>query len=95
RDGINLSHDGYVRMFGVLHERELTLNAAGSIVTGRDRLVVRAGYEHDEPLKAVARCHSHPSIFLHQSDGESVLLTAPDGESWRCSAPGNEVRIAE
>ncbi|MGO7515526.1 heparinase II/III family protein, partial [Rhizobium ruizarguesonis] len=48
-----------------------------------------------EPLKAVARFHIHPSIVLHQSDGEYVLLTAPDGESWLFSAPGNEVLIAE
>ncbi|KZS55762.1 MULTISPECIES: heparinase II/III family protein [Rhizobium] len=95
RDGIKLSHDGYLRVFGVLHERELTLNAAGSIVTGRDRLVVREGYESDEPLNAVARFHIHPAIVLHQSDGESVLLTAPDGESWLFSAPGNEVLITE
>jgi len=31
---IKASHDGYLNAFGVLHERELTLNATGLIVTG-------------------------------------------------------------
>src|SRR5262249_3795703 len=41
RDSLKAMHEGYLRAFGVLHERELTLNASGSILTGRDRLVVQ------------------------------------------------------
>ncbi|PKA39239.1 heparinase [Rhizobium sullae] len=95
RDGIKVSHDGYLKNFGVLHERELTLNAAGSIVTGRDRLVRQGERVSDEPLRAAARFHIHPAINAKQSDRESVLLTAPDGESWLFSSPGNEVLITE
>lgn len=95
RDGIKASHDGYLRAFGVLFERELTLNSAGSIITGRDRLVMQHEARDDEPLQAVARFHVHPAIILQQQDGESVLLTAPDGESWLFSSPGNEVLISE
>jgi uncharacterized heparinase superfamily protein len=95
RDGIKASHDGYLRAFGVLHERELTMNAAGSIVTGRDRLISQGERKKDEPLLATARFHIHPSINLHQPDSESVLMTAPDGESWLFSSPGNEVLITE
>ncbi|WP_086997375.1 heparinase II/III family protein [Rhizobium sullae] len=95
RDGIKVSHDGYLKNFGVLHERELTLNAAGSIVTGRDRLVRQGERVSDEPLRAAARFHIHPAINVKPSDRESVLLTAPDGESWLFSSPGNEVLVTE
>ncbi|ULJ71560.1 heparinase II/III family protein [Rhizobium gallicum] len=95
RDGIKVSHDGYLKNFGMLHERELTLNAAGSIVTGRDRLVPQGERVIDEPLRAAARFHIHPAINVKQNDRESVLLTAPDGESWLFSSPGNEVLITE
>jgi uncharacterized heparinase superfamily protein len=95
RDAIRASHDGYLRNFGVLHERELTLNSAGSIVTGRDRLTVQDGRRHSEPLHASARFHIHPAIVLEQSDRESALLIAPDGEAWLFSSPGNEVLITE
>ncbi|NLS05857.1 heparinase [Rhizobium sp. P32RR-XVIII] len=95
RDVIKVSHDGYLKNFGVLHERELTLNAAGSIVTGRDRLVRQGERLSNAPLRAAARFHVHPAINVRQSDRESALLTAPDGESWLFSSPGNEVLISE
>jgi uncharacterized heparinase superfamily protein len=95
RDGLKMSHDGYLRGFGVLHEREISMNATGAIVTGRDRLVLPDGRVSDEQLKAAVRFHVHPAINLRQNDRESVLMTAPDGESWLFSSPGNEVLISE
>ncbi len=95
RDGLKMSHDGYLRGFGVLHEREISMNATGAIVTGRDRLVLPDGRVSDDPLKAAVRFHVHPAINLKQNDRESVLMTAPDGESWLFSSPGNEVLISE
>ncbi len=95
RDGLKMSHDGYLRGFGVLHEREISMNATGAIVTGRDRLMLPDGRVSDEPLKAAVRFHVHPAINLKQNDRESVLMTAPDGESWLFSSPGNEVLISE
>ncbi|WP_208249419.1 heparinase II/III family protein [Rhizobium sp. T1470] len=94
RDVIKASHDGYLNAFGVLHERELTLNATGLIVTGCDRLVAPEG-KVDDAVRAVARFHAHPSINLKPLDKESVMMTAPDGETWLFSSPGNEVLIGE
>ncbi|KWV44062.1 heparinase [Rhizobium altiplani] len=94
RDVIKSSHDGYLNAFGVLHERELTLNATGLIVTGCDRLVAPEG-NVEEAVRAVARFHAHPSINLKQIDKESIMMTAPDGETWLFSSPGNEVLIGE
>jgi len=95
RDGLKMVHDGYLRDFGVLHERELSMNSAGAIITGRDRLILPGEKVADEPLRAAVRFHIHPSINLKQNDRESVFLTAPDGESWLFSSPGNEVLISE
>jgi len=95
RDVVKASHDGYLKEFGVLHERELILNATGSIMTGLDRLAVSEERKGEGELQAVARFHAHPSINLKQMDRESILMTAPDGESWLFSSPGNTVEIAE
>lgn len=95
RDVIKASHDGYVKPFGVLHQRELTLNATGLIVTGCDRLLAAEGEEVEGDVRAVARFHVHPAINLKQMDRESIMMTAPDGESWLFSAPGNDVLISE
>jgi uncharacterized heparinase superfamily protein len=96
RDCVKASHDGYLRAFGVHHERELTLNATGTIVTGRDRFYPPAGKNIAAgENRASARFHIHPSIAMMQSDSESVMLKAPDGETWVFSSPGNEVLLAE
>jgi uncharacterized heparinase superfamily protein len=96
RDVVLASHDGYLASFGLLHERELTLNASGTILTGRDRFLAPEGRspakgEH----RASARFHVHPSIVLIQNETDSVVMTAPDGETWMFTSPGNEVRISE
>ena len=96
RDVVLARHDGYLAVFGLYHERELTLNAGGTIITGRDRIFAPEG---KSPAKgehrASARFHVHPSIALAQTENDSVLMTAPDGESWVFSSPGNEVLISE
>ena len=33
------SHDGYVRRFGLVHQRQLTLSADGRSLSGEDRLI--------------------------------------------------------
>ncbi|WP_142593744.1 heparinase II/III family protein [Pseudorhizobium endolithicum] len=89
-------HDGYRRIFGYLHEREIGLSSQGNKIKGRDRLFrpEEAGGPAD-PVQATARFHVHPAITLSEQDGETVLLVAPDGEAWQFSAPGLPVVIEE
>ena len=89
-------HDGYQRVFGYLHEREIGLSSQGNKIKGRDRLFrpEEAGGAAD-PVQATARFHVHPAITLSEQDGETVLLVAPDGEAWHFSAPGLPVVIEE
>ncbi|KAA0698871.1 heparinase [Neorhizobium sp. P12A] len=95
RDCVKASHDGYLAAFGVYHERELTLNASGSILTGRDRFFVPEGKSMKGENRASARFHVHPTISLVQNETDSAMLVAPDGETWLFSAPGCEVLIGE
>jgi uncharacterized heparinase superfamily protein len=96
RDYVKAAHDGYLGAFGVYHERELTLNAAGSILTGRDRFFSPENISLPSGEKqASARFHIHPTINLVQTETDSVMLMAPDGETWVFSSPGNEVLVAE
>ncbi|WP_438617552.1 heparinase II/III family protein [Oryzifoliimicrobium ureilyticus] len=95
RDCVIATHDGYLSDFGLLHQREISLNATGTIITGRDRLLMPDGNDTGTEFDAVSRFHIHPAIDLYQQDRESVLLMAPDGEKWVFSCPGHEVVIAE
>lgn len=98
-DTLIASHDGYAAPFGLLHEREITLNGAGTKIRGRDSLVPAAGGKgrkgHDGEVDAVARFHIHPAIELLRESDESVLMRAPDGETWRFFSPATPVDVSE
>jgi len=99
RDSVKAAHDGYVANFGLMHEREITLNSAGTIITGCDRFFApeqrKAPKKADAERRASARFHIHPSISIDQTRPDAVTLTAPDGETWTFSSPGNDVLIGE
>jgi uncharacterized heparinase superfamily protein len=97
RDYVRAAHDGYLSTFGYVHEREISLNASGTIVAGRDRFFVPEGKKNKPKGEGIAsaRFHIHPSISLLQTETDSALLIAPDGETWVFSSPGNEVLVAE
>lgn len=95
-DWLRASHDGYLREFGYIHEREIGLNAKGDKIKGHDRFFLPDGAEApDESFSASARFHIHPAIHLSRRDHESVAMRAPDGETWVFAAPGLEVLIDE
>lgn len=96
-DVLTTSHDGYLKQFGYIHERELELNVTGTKIKGRDSLQPSQDGKKrtTERLDGVSRFHIHPSIELVQLDDESVLMSAADGTGWVFSAPGQIVTIAE
>lgn len=96
-DHLSAIHDGYLDPFGLLHEREIRINATGTKIVGRDRFLQASG----DPLTknprepAIARFHIHPAITLVPIDEHSIRLEASDGESWIFSAPAGNPVIAE
>jgi uncharacterized heparinase superfamily protein len=96
-DRLSARHDGYLKRFGILHEREIRINQAGNKIAGRDRLLQPDGQPLVElpSAPAIARFHVHPSILLEQVDPKKVRLSAPDGESWDFSIPVGELTIEE
>ena len=78
---LELSHDGYVRQFGVVHRRRLFLSAAGDDLRGEDTLV---GDGHG---RYAIRFHLHPRVQASLvQDGSAVLLRLPSGLGWRLRA---------
>lgn len=95
-DWLRAVHDGYLREFGYLHEREIGLSSTGSKIKGHDRLFApEGGRVPDGRAVAEARFHIHPTISLSRQDQESVLMVAPDGEAWHFSAPGLAIAIEQ
>jgi uncharacterized heparinase superfamily protein len=81
-DGVTAIHDGYLKRFGLLYERDILIAASGSEIRGRERF-----FRPGEPSAAidgtaVVRFHIHPAIQLYRASDNETRLVAPDGEAW-------------
>jgi len=84
---LTAAHDGYLAMFGVQHERQLTLSVQGTSLTGIDRLVPKGRPRGPGGgLPFVIRFHIHPDVRMSASQGGDILLKLPNGEGWRFRA---------
>lgn len=93
-DGLVATHDGYLANFGLLYERDLYVNAAGTDIRGRERFMKPGGGAPDGGGNvAVVRFHIHPAIRIVPVDRNEVRLVGNDGESWRFSCL--DVAVAE
>jgi len=91
---VEASHDGYVKRFGLLHERRLNLSADGRQLTGEDRLIASGRRRRRaEPIAFTARFHLAPAVEVTKTaDGQGALLRLR-GAVWqfRCRGGGLSV----
>lgn len=87
---LRAGHDGYVRSFGLVHERRWQLSPGGDRLVGEDLFTGEAIAARE----AAIRFHLAPGVVAREL-GEAVLLTLANGELWRFSAEGAGARIAE
>ena len=82
---LELAHDGWVRRYGLRHERRLYLDAAADELRGEDRLVPlakRGGHDGRRFVPFIVRFHLHPQVSaLIARDKKSVLLKAEGEET--------------
>ena len=88
------SHDGYVRRFGLVHERELVLAADGDELRGEDRLIARRRKRRQEPLAFAVRFHLGPQVeAASTADGQGALLRVRGGPAWQFRCRGGRLDI--
>ncbi len=93
---LDLSHDGYVRQFGLVHHRRLFLAASGDDLRGEDRLAVAEGAAAPAGSRFAIRFHLHPRVQAQMlQDGSAVLLRLPSGMGWRLRAAGGTIALAD
>ncbi|PPQ33083.1 hypothetical protein CCR94_03080 [Rhodoblastus sphagnicola] len=91
---VTASHDGYVRRYGLRHERRLGLSRDGRWLRGRDRLVAASDAAPGDFAYAL-RFHLHPKITASPLDqGRGALLLGP-GTTVVFEAGGLPISIEE
>lgn len=81
-------HDGYLGIFGIVHERTLCLSPRGNVLSGIDRLEPDPNRHEHRTVPFAARFHIHPDVRVSPSQGNGFILKLPNGEGWRfrCNA---------
>ncbi len=95
---VRASHDGYVRRYGILHQRSWRLSPDGRRLDGEDVLRPTRGetFEGDQPDRFAVRFHLHHAVAPSRlADGHTVLLAMPGGENWIFAAPHLRIDIEE
>jgi uncharacterized heparinase superfamily protein len=94
---VEASHDGYVRRFGLVHQRQLTLSADGRELRGQDLLVAegRSRRRGDPPSFAV-RFHLAPEVeAATTADGQGALLRVRGRTVWQFRCRGGKLSIED
>jgi uncharacterized heparinase superfamily protein len=90
------SHDGYLRPFGIIHERQLHLSSDGRTLAGVDRFhepAAKKARAINRDAYAI-RFHLHPSVEARIMD-ESIVLRCPGGALWSFLCEGALAAIEE
>ncbi|MGK6354421.1 heparinase II/III family protein [Sphingomonas sp. DT-207] len=93
---IEASHDGYVRRFGLLHRRVVTLSPDGRDVRGEDLLLPAGRVRRKGETPFAVRFHLHPQIEVTPTaDGQAAILRTPRGRLWQFRCKGGALAVEE
>lgn len=94
---LDMCHDGYRSLYGIIHRRRLWLSPDGGDLRGEDSFLGYDGRPITVPdQRFIARFHLHPTVkaTLAQS-GQAVLMRLPSGRGWKLRASGAGIGLAE
>ncbi len=90
------SHDGYVRSFGLNHERSVMLGNDGKEVRGQDKLIPKGRKKLKKDVSYAIRFHLAPGIeAVPTADGMGAILRSPGAPPWNFRCRGAMLGIEE
>lgn len=80
---LTASHDGYLKRFGLIHSRRLSLSATGNKLEGVDTLEPAKGtLRLKQDLPYAIHFHLHPDCVCHPAGRGAFRMTLRDGQVW-------------
>ncbi|MBA2126349.1 heparinase [Hyphomicrobium methylovorum] len=93
---LDASHDGYLKRFGLIHVRRLSLSPDGKGLEGVDRLMPPKGrLRLKQDLPFAIHFHLHPDCVPTLAEPGMCRIRLPDGRFWRFSASDADMSIEE
>jgi uncharacterized heparinase superfamily protein len=93
---VQASHDGYVRGFGLVHQRNIVLGNDGKELRGNDQLLPRGRKKIRESAPFALRFHLAPGIeATATADGMGAILRPPGAPPWNFRCRGAMLSIEE
>ena len=87
---INAAHDGYLKQYGVIHDREIEFYTEKMKFIGHDRIISKKDVGN---LKFEIRFHLEPNVkVMKTQDGKSILMDL-NGEGWKFNSDHNTINI--
>jgi len=87
---INAAHDGYLKQYGVIHEREVEFYPEQIKFIGHDKIVFKNSIKN---LKFEIRFHLEPNIKIMKTQDNKSILIDLDGEGWKFNSNNNNMNI--
>ena len=93
---LDASHDGYVRGFGLAHERSMILGNDGKEVRGQDKLTPKGRKKIRADVPYAIRFHLAPGVeATPTADGMGAILRAAGSPPWNFRCRGAMLGIEE
>ena len=93
---LEASHDGYVKGFGLLHQRRLSLGNDGKEVRGEDRLTLRGRKKIKEAAPFAIRFHLAPGVEATiTADRMGAILRSPGAPPWNFRCRGAVLQVED
>lgn len=93
---VEASHDGYVRRFGFLHERQLIMQPDGRELRGEDKLLAEGKKRRAPATPFAVRFHLAPSVEVTTTaDGQGALLRVRGKVAWQFRCRGGALSVED
>ncbi|HVF38241.1 MAG TPA: heparinase II/III family protein [Sphingomicrobium sp.] len=93
---LEAGHDGYVKGFGLIHQRRLSLGNDGKEVRGEDRLIPKGRRRIRESAPYAIRFHLAPGVEpTVTADGMGAILRSGGAPPWNFRCRGAMLQVEE
>jgi uncharacterized heparinase superfamily protein len=87
---INAAHDGYLKQYGIIHDREIEFYPEQMKFIGYDKIISKNKIKN---LKFEIRFHLEPNIKAMKTQDNKSILIDLDGEGWKFNSNNNNINI--